>query len=217
MADHEPLRIEWQIATPWCPPALGMHLDGLLAWATIREAGREVCEVTADDSLLANLPFAKSESESGWVWKASLVEPHGVRGSERRYMTAKTASQEFAERMNDGRIVGKPLTEIDTVRGPYKNDAFWYTVQDIDSCVAWCIGDPARITELLGQVHNLGKRGRLDHGRIADFKVIEDEDATMRWRRRNMPEPQEGYAPSVGRLRPWYWEGEGATQIWKPL
>lgn len=221
--DALPLRIEWELATPWCPSYHGVHLDGLVAWAMVQEAVTDDTPPPDYDAILADLPFAKYESPNGWVWKASLLRPTAVLGSERRYMTSKTASAEFATRMHDGRIAGKPLTTIDTVRGPYKNDAFWYTIEHVERIVAYCVGDPERIAPLLGQVTHLGKRARLDHGRIAPVdgmlaQIHEDPEALELWRNRNMPEAQNGHhQPVTGRLRPPYWMGEGAQVVWRPL
>lgn len=221
MAEHLPLRIEWKLATPWCPPARGLHLDGLIAWALLQSFEREGCTPENFDEVLHDLPFAKCETGAGWVWKASFVTAEGLHGSERRYITAKTAVLEFAERMHDGRVEGKPLKDIDTMRGPYKNDAFWYTVEHADRCVAYCVGDPERITPLLDEVTHLGKRGRLDHGRIdpqqgMQARIEEDPMALEHWRRRHLPEPLPGYVPVVGRLHPPYWRGEGETAVWRP-
>lgn len=216
-----PLRIEWALATPWCPPPFGLHLDGLLAWAALQEHLASDSMPDTYAPVLADLPFAKHETATGWVWKASLVRPVAVAGSERRYMTAKTATASFATRMQDGRIEGKPLTKIDTVRGPYKNDAFWYTIEHAARCVAYCVGDPERITPLLDRITHLGKRARLDHGRIAPVDgmlahVEEDAAAATKWRDRNMPEPDgDDYLPQFGRLQPPYWAGEGQTMVWR--
>lgn len=227
--DALPLRIEWRIATPWCPPPMGLHLDGLIGHALVQEAEANGREFLTYDALLAELPFERHEAAAGWCWKASLVRPSAVHGSERRYMTSKTAGLGLAERMVDGGISGRALKSIDTVRGPFKNDAFWYTVEHVPACHAWCVGDPERIASLLDRITHLGKRSRLDHGRIAlrdrsdaqegglDFDIIEDADALVHWQERVMPEPLEGYAPVVSRLQPPYWKGEGVTQAWRPL
>lgn len=221
MSDMQPLRIEWRLATPWCPPARGFHLDGLIALAMIEQATDDGVPHDAHAALLDELPFARHETPSGWVWKASMIRADGVHGSERRYMTTKTAVEEFGLRMANGSILGKPLATIDTVRGPYKQDAFWYTVEHADRCVAYAIGDPERLVPLLERVTHLGKRSRLDHGRIAPVDglmatVTTDDAALDRWALRNMPEQVNGHVPVVGRLRPPYWRGEAETMVWRP-
>lgn len=213
-----PLRIDWTLVTPWCPPALGLHLDGLIGFAMLEEAEAKNRSFTSYDELLAELPFARHESLAGWCWKASLVRPAAVLGSERRYSTAKTSTAALAARTANGQIVGRPLTAIDTVRGPFKNDEIWYTLEHVEQCSAWCVGDPDRIVSLLDYITHLGKRGRLDHGRIDmdQTHVVEDATALTRWQERQMPEPLHGYVPIVGRLQPPYWQGEGAGIVWRP-
>lgn len=227
--DALPLRIEWKIATPWCPPAFGLHLDGLIGYAAVQEAELEGREFTSYDELLDTLPFERHDANGNWCWKASLVNPVAVHGSERVYMTAKTASYSMAASMVDGQITGRPIKSIDTVRGAFKNDAFWYTIEHIDALQAWCVGDPERITELLAWVTHVGKRARLDHGRVAlreqtdadegglDFSVVEDPLALDHWKHRCMPEAVAGYVPVQSRLRPPYWQGEGAVVCWRPM
>ena len=226
--DAIPLRIDWAIATPWCPPAMGLHLDGLIGYAVVQEAERDGREFSSHDELLTDLPFAKHEVDGDWCWKASLLAPVNVLGSERIYMTAKTASQSMAEAMVDGKITGRKIKSIDTVRGLFKNDAFWYTIEHVDKIQAWCVGDPERITELLSLITHIGKRARLDHGRIAmrdqseddegglAFDVVEDAQALELWKRRYVPMAVEGYVPVQARVRPPYWQGEGARVCWRP-
>ncbi len=217
MPDQRPLRITWKLATSWCRPARGLHLDGLLAWALVQEALHAGRVFETFEEIICTLPLEKHTVGADWCWKASLIMPTGLRGVEMRYMTAKTNLADFAEKMTDGSILGKPLTTIDTVRGAYKLDAFWYSTEHADGCEAWCVGDPERITALLDHVHHLGKRGRLDHGRIELWSVDEDAAAAEKWRLRAMPEPEDGFIPAVGRLQPPYWKGEGTRPIWMPI
>lgn len=218
-----PLRLEWELATPWCPPAQGLHLDGLIGWAAVQQAMLDGVMPDHYDDILAGLPLGRHEESAGWVWQASFVKPTKVLGSQRQYMTSKTATHDFAERMHSGGIVEKPLTTVDTVRGPYKNDAFFYTVEHVHRLVAYCIGDPERIAPLLDHVTHLGKRARLDHGRVLPdangmlVKIEEDAEAHNQWQNRHMPSPFNGHVPITGRLRPPYWQGEGMTMVWRPL
>lgn len=224
-----PLRIEWRLDTPWCPPSQGLHFDGLIGFALKQEAEEQGREFSDFQELLVDLPFAKHDTPSGWVWKASLVRPTHVRGTERRYMTAKTASQELARRTVEGGILGRPLSKVDTVRGAFKNDAFWYTLEHTVALQAYCVGDPERLLPLLDRITHVGKRTRMDHGRVAlkerndsqeaglDFLVEEDPAALEKWKHRAMPEPMEGYVPFASRLLPPYWAGEGQQLCWRPM
>lgn len=212
-----PLRVEFPLATPWVPPEVALHLDGLIAWALVQDVERRTGKaVTNFDAVLADLPFGKFETEDGWVWQASMVRAHGVRGSERRYMTAKTASESLSVAIGAGKILGRPLTAIDTVRGEFKNDAFWYSAQTAERCIGYCIGDPERIAPLLGYITHIGAQRKLDHGRVAGDPILEeDEAATTEWQRRYMPVPSTGLVAAEGRLRPPYWLGP-FSMVWRP-
>lgn len=211
-----PLRVQFSLTTPWCPTQQGLHLDGLIAWAMTQEADHHGRTYTHEE-ILADLPFAQYQGEFGTVWQASMVLPAEVLGSERRYMTSKTAERALMERSLAGQIEGRPINKVDTVRGPFKNDALWYTIQDVPRCDAWCVGDPDRIAGLLDYITHLGRRGRLDHGRVEHVEMHEDAEALERWKLRYMPEPVVGYAPVIARLTPPYWMGEGTTTVWRPI
>lgn len=223
-----PLRIEWRLATPWCPPNLGLHLDGLIGFAMKEEAEAQDRTIVDFAELLSHLPFEKHVTASGWVWKASYVRPVQVLGTERRYLTAKTEAQGLAERMVDGQILGRSLSKIDRVRGLFLNNALWYNTEHVPSLVAWCVGDPDRLLSLLDRITHIGKRGRIDHGRVAtrartdeaeaglDYSVEEDEAAFDKWKLRVMPEPVDGYIPVAARLNPPYWAGENQQMVWRP-
>jgi len=211
-----PLRVEFHLVTPWCPTQQGLHLDGLIAWAMTQEADHAGRAYTHEE-ILADLPFEKYAGEFGSVWTASLVLPAQVHGAERRYLTSKTAGAELMQRSLAGQIEGRPVNNVDTVRGVFKNDALWYTLQDVSLCIAWCVGDPDRIAGLTDYITHLGRRGRLDHGRIDHIALHEDPEAGERWKLRYMPEPVAGYAPVQARLTPPYWMGEGQTTVWRPI
>jgi len=211
-----PLRVGFSLTTPWCPTQQGLHLDGLIAWAMTQEAEHEKRPYTHEE-ILQDLPFERYVGEFGTVWKASLVLPTEILGSERRYLTSKTAGADLMQRSLAGQIEGRPINQVDTVRGVHKNDALWYTIQDAPRCEAYCVGDPDRIAGLLDYITHLGRRGRLDHGRVEHIELAEDPDALERWKLRNMPEPVEGYATVVARLSPPYWMGEGTTTVWRPI
>ena len=234
-----PLRISWRLATPWVPPAFGLHFDGLLAWAAVQEAlATKATEATEADfaAVLASLPLAKHETPDGTCWKASLVRPVKILGSERRYMTAKTPvafigeyegrvkaslrERDLPDKMRGGAIV-------DTVRGFYKAAAFYVPLQHAAVLEAYCIGDPARISELLDRVKSIGAKGRIGFGTVAevtdaeggiapDFSVDEDQAALKRWRYRVLPEARRGLHPGAGAAYPPYWDGVGAQLAYRP-
>lgn len=211
-----PLRIEFALQTPWCPPHQGLHLDGLIAWALVQIAQGQG-EPVEYQAILDALPFERHTTPLGWVWKASLLRPTRTLARERRYMTARTAVDDMAERMRSGEIQGRAVTRIDTQRGLFKNEANWYTVEHVERVVGWCIADPDQIAQALDVITHIGRLSRLDHGRVGPDVVLEEDPlALTRWAERHMPEPGDGLVPVHGRLHPPYWMGEETTHVWRP-
>lgn len=231
-AGHVPLRIQWELATPWHPPALGLHLDGLLAHAVVQ---RKMADLDATDEsqakltfadLIRDLPLSRFETDGGtqgdrWVWMASLLQGDVV-GSERRYMTTKTPVQSIADLTAEGLLSKKGGSKVDTVRGPYKAGSMHITLQHVKTLTAWCVGDPDQIADLLGDIHALGGKTRLGHGRILEkagqlFTMDEDAEAFEHWKRRLMPIEMPGYASVIAPLRSPYWARDTAVPAWAPV
>lgn len=221
----EPLRIQWQFATPWVPPNGGIHFDGLLGFATVRDAACRTAGVCTEgmdyDTLLSDLPLERYESEHGSCWKASKLQVLGYAQQERRYLTAKTPVEAMARDIGRSIVSEKGRSKIDTERGPFKNTAMFYTLELAAGAEAWCVGDADAISELLERIDSLGAKGRLGHGSLrpyADgrlFKIERDERALENWKRRHAPERfYDDMIPTVGALRPPYWRPDG--YCWTP-
>jgi CRISPR type IV-associated protein Csf3 len=226
----EPLRVECRLAGPWSPPAHGVHLDGRIARAVVREALRtdRVPESAAESdgreyaNLIADLPFEKYESENGWCWKASKFELIGYLGQERRYLSAKTPVTAMARAIGDGIVEAKGGAVIDTQRGIGKNSSLFYTLEHGDELHAWCIADRDALESLLVEVTSIGIKTRLGHGALMPyedgklFKVVPDEAARTKWQNRNLPDKlQENMFPGVGALRSPYWKEK--VYCWMPM
>lgn len=221
----QPLRIEFLLAGPWCPPHGGVHLDGLVAWAVkeeaLRNSGNAIRADTDYADIIADLPFEKYETENGWCWKASKLEVVGYQGQERRYLTAKTPVLDMALAIGDRVVEEKGGSIIDTVRGLGKNAALYYTLEHAKGVQAFCIGDPDALSELLQEIDAIGMKTRLGHGRLRPyedgklFRITEDPAAHENWKRRNAPERlSDNMIPAVGSLVPPYWKGMG--YCWTP-
>ena len=221
----EPLRIEWQFATPWAPPHGGVHLDGLLAFARVREAASRAhaggCDGIEYDDLLADLPLEMYQSANGACWKASKLEVIGFAQQERRYLTAKTPVESMVRDIGRGLVSEKGTTVIDTKRCAFKNAAMFYTLELARGAQAWCVGDADAIAELLQRVEWLGTKGRLGHGALLPyedgrlFKLERDDGALENWKRRNAPEQfLPDMIPTAGAIRPPYWRANG--YCWAP-
>jgi CRISPR type IV-associated protein Csf3 len=215
-----PLRVEWTLTGPWCPPDYAIHLDGLVAWAVVaRKLAAGVSDETAFDEMQADLPFERE----GEVWKASILRPRRILHAERRLMTCRTPELLLSDLSENGKLEGRKLTKIDTVRGPLKNAAFYSTAQTVDGLVAWCVADPDALADLLGDIRSIGRRRRLGFGQIAvdGLSIVEDVNAHTLWKRRNLParpkDTGDQYVEVINRLTPPYWRADGRQVVWTPL
>jgi CRISPR type IV-associated protein Csf3 len=222
----EPLRIEFKLVSEWCPPSLGVHLDGLVAHTVVREAIRteglhEQANSPVYAELISDLPFEKYESENGWCWKASKLQVVGYRCQERRYLTAKTPVDEMATAIGDGIVDSAGGSVIDTQRGIAKNSSMFYTVEYAKGLTAWCIGDKDALEYLLQEIDAIGVKTRLGHGLLAPFedgrlfRVTNDDDAIEKWKARNSPERlQQSMFPGIGAIHTPYWRNK--EYCWMP-
>jgi CRISPR type IV-associated protein Csf3 len=223
----EPLRIECRLATPWFPPAFGLHLDGLLAWSLVNDTKSAGVELIDYQAIISDLPLERHllASQAGHgdaVWCASQFVPVGWLGQERRYLTAKTSGEDMAHWIGRHVVDTKGGSTIDTVRGIAKNAQAYYTVEHVRGLRAWCIGDLDAITDLLSRVRAVGVKTRIGLGTLLPYRdgslweVRPDEQASQFWRRRSSPERLiDDSFRAIGSWRSPYWKG--TEPIWRPM
>ena len=144
-----------------------------------------------------------------------------------RYWTRKTDALDLSRRIEAGQIQGRykfPLKpyayKIDTVRGLFKQHFKFYPVRQITKAVAWCMGDPDELGNLLdpssGLVTALGAKARMGHGRISSFVITPDERACEMWKRRVLPWEVEGAVPVRMAVHPPYWDVANIADAFAP-
>jgi CRISPR type IV-associated protein Csf3 len=235
----QPLRIEFQLCTPWSPPAYGVHFDGLLALQVVQASLRAAPPSSIPDlslqperqgepkqgvdyaELISDLPLQKYESESGWCWKASKLKAVNYLGQERRYLTAKTPVFDMARKIVDGVVDSKGGSVIDTQRGIGKNSSLYYTLEHVAELHAWCVGDKDGIEYYLSKLRAIGVKTRLGHGSLSEFddgklfRIVEDDEALTKWQYRNLPDRlSESMYPGIGTTHPPYWKDK--SYCWLP-
>lgn len=223
----EPLRIECRLATPWHPPAFGLHLDGLLAWSLVQDAKAARADLVDYEAIISDLPLerhllATHPGGGHSVWCASQFVPVGWLGQERRYMTAKTSVEDMSHWIGRKVVETKGGSTIDTARGIAKNSQAYYTVEHVRGLRAWCVGDRDAITDLLSRVRAVGVKTRIGLGTLLPYAdgalwdVRADEQASQLWRRRSSPERLiEDSFRAIGSWRAPYWQG--TDPIWRPM
>lgn len=202
----EPVRVVFRLATPMVAPRHPIHLDALLAWSAVEAAG-------GDLNAQEDLPLERFQGEDGeWCWKASRVVPDVVHRTSmpmsRRFMLWDWA-EDLDVRYEGGPKVLKPGT------GPYKAYQMRFDLQQAPHAVAWAVGDPDRIRELLDRVSSLGKLARLGCGEIREVEVLPDP-ARENWKLRTLPVAVEGYRKTMATVRPPYWRRGARRVAWEP-
>lgn len=212
------LQIDCLLATPWCPPAHGLHLDGLLAWSLVNDAVSARLPASDYDSIISDLPLQRHDSG---VWCASMLTPVGWLGQERRYMTAKTPVESLARDIGSGAVDTKGGSGVDTTRGPAKNSQLFITLEHVQGLRAWCIGDQDAVTDLLSRVDSVGVKTRMGFGTLRPFedgslwRIRPSDEALERWKRRNsLVQLAPDSFQAVGSWKPPYWRG--TEIVWRP-
>jgi len=209
----KPLRVEFRLVRPMRYPESPIHLDALLAWCAVREA-----EDAGDPDPLAaqeRLPLAEDDGEGGRVWCASHLIWQATAPPRQMVITKRFEPEEYARRRGNVFVGGPNIWTQGS--GPYKAFVIHHPVIVVDSVSAYCIGDPARIAELLARIQSIGKLRRIGQGMVSGLTVIPDDRAATAWRVRVMPRPVEGYAQSMATTRPPYWRREACQAAWVPI
>lgn len=214
-----PLRIECKLSTPWAPPAIALHLDGLIAWSLVEAARATRADEPDYASIIADLPFQRHESG---VWCASVFSVVNYHGQERRYLTAKTPIEHMASMIQKGFIEEGGPSTFDTVRGPLKAGQGYFNLEHAEGLRAWCIGDPDLILDALARVTAVGIKTRSGFGTLLPYaegelwRVEEDPQAEDLWKHRCAPvQLTEDMMQGTGAFQPPYWRATGT--VWRPL
>lgn len=219
-----PLKIEFHLGSPVVVDSeYPTHLDGLLAWARVKEA-----EERGDaNPWLAgeDLPLERAGSGDDWVWQASRLIFEAATPRQIVNMQRKCDPDRFYHDFDQGLWKGargnKPPT-INTVSGQQRAYQYYTSVQWMARVEAWCVGDADRVRTLLGRIEHLGKMGRNGFGQVLKITVTEDESAQERWRLRVLPDDVPGldgveYGVTQHPPRAPYWDKIRRVSLREPV
>lgn len=220
------LQIDCRLAGSWCPPANGLHLDGLLAWAAVQVAMRGETDASATyENFIHDLPLERHEFDGDehdrWIWKASVMHVVGWIGQSRLYLTQKTPATAMLMGVAEGWIDKAGGSIIDTQRNFTKNGAVYTTIEYAHGLRSWCVGDADGVAEYLSEVKAVGVKKRIAQGALLPyedgslFKVTPCDQANTLWMRRNSPVRLiEESTQKSGRWRAPYWSQKSVC--WSP-
>lgn len=219
-----PLKLKWKLATPIVVGAYPLHLDALIAFA-MSEEGKRLDFASWDDDAKLDLPLERAQQGNLECWKASALLPTQPGEHSMRFWTRRSDPYDYANRMKAGQIDVKtkfPLKpygiKFDTVRGTFKQMFKFFAVRQVSDLQAWCVGDMDRIAELLapeaGYITYLGAKSRMGYGRIIDFSIEIDEQASEKWMSRVLPWPAPDCIEVEAAVAPPYWDAKNRTTAW---
>lgn len=213
-ANHEPLRITFTLGSPMVEPEDPIHLDALLAWASVDKA-REAGDTSPLDAQNA-LPLSRIERGDQWCWQASWISCTPVE----RFQPSHTLKvcREHAAMMRRTGILRTSFKVTDTSRGFTKAGLYSCSLLVVNQAIAYCVGNREEIASLLSRLHGLGKRTRAGAGDILGIDVEPDEDAIEYSFQRNLPWPEaEDYVVVEGNVMAPYWDKTTFNSVYRPI
>jgi CRISPR type IV-associated protein Csf3 len=129
----------------------------------------------------------------------------------------RTDVDDMARRVSAGQLSTGRMNKMSLGGGHYRNHLFWYPLFEAKTARAWCIGDPAALADLLGDVQYLGRKRSNGHGRIEEIEIRDAPEAVSLWMHRVMPWEVPGYVPVTAATEPPYWSPETQRSAWQPM
>lgn len=217
-----PLRVTFHLASAVVEGDYPIHLDDLIAWATVDEKlqGARPDDPSLSDAqyeaLIADLPLSKLEGADGQsVWAASQISFDKPEGRGMRMFVRRTDTDTLSQLVGDGQVIRRG-DQINLATGPDKNYLLQIPFITVGTATAWCIGEKVAIERLLARVHYLGKKRSQGFGRVLSVSVDEAPEAAERVWVRHLPWPRDGYHPARVAVRPPYWSPKNEVDAWIP-
>lgn len=152
-----------------------------------------------------------------FVWLASELEVQWIGPATDRFLSRNARTREI---LDDTDIHGG--TTADASRGLSKLARKRIMVRHAERAVAWCVGDLAKVQELLASVSALGAQRHLGFGQVRSCRVSVDKEAKEKAWQRPVPgehadDPYRGKRfLAAGRSTPPYWDRDLSQQAWWP-
>lgn len=228
MSNHQPLKITFELATPMAEESYPIHLDSIIAFCKVQQDKQLLAQFKSEEDFysqsLQNLPLTKDESG---VWQASKlflkVRGTSLGTNRKHFFVRRTEIEEIAmrrewpERNQESFFTSKfKASLVDTSRKMTKNHLVFYPIRDVETAVAYCIGDKAAIEELLTHLNGVGKYVNRGHGKIVSINVEVNNQANDLWKLRAMPYQIEGYEPIEMAITPPYFDKTNRVIGWIP-
>ena len=152
--------------TPWSP-----SLDGIMAWAAMRERLGRDFGTNLDLTAVEGLPLAVERHGGEWWYACGAPRPSEVLGQRDKHFHRRFNAID-AERWTSAK-------RIETAMGPHKNMRKAHFITTCASLSWACIGEPEEVLRLVEQVHNVGSGHTRGLGAVAGWRVTEGFDGPL--------------------------------------
>lgn len=205
------LKVTINLSTPMVEPGDLFHLDALLGALRVNEARAELGDGINPRDHHYDLPLEQYRSPSGQsVFKASAFRMRKLIATQNWMQTSRISITEAARHRSEGLLLLR-AAKPNPAGGPFKNSLYHLPLA-WSSLTAYCVGDKARIADLLSECRQIGGRRGVGCGRVAGFAVEVVPEAECEWSWRAMPGDTDEstlcgeYALAMSSLKSPYWD-----------
>lgn len=198
-------------------PSMPIHFDSLIAAAAVKEYTENGGGTVEDyDQIIGHLPLEKYEEGGEWVWMSSVIRWSSF-GKYMKSMTQSMDQYKLTRLRNEG-VVKYGAKSLNTASGSLKSSISLLPSAAYSTGEVFCVGDKARIEELLSYVSHIGKKHQRGCGVVLSYTVSEVEENNL-WLDRNIPLALKSVALADHKLcsnigvRPPYWINKNKHRI----
>jgi CRISPR type IV-associated protein Csf3 len=214
--DYVPLRIEIRLSNMFIS-TMPVHLDDLLAASAVKQARIQLCksELESEDyaSIIDNLPIQKHWAGDEWVYKASILNYTSMQGKFMRPYSRRINATEFAVRRDEG-VLAVKANNLNLLSGPLKSAIGYMPTASYVVATAYCVGNANRVSALLSNLSNIGKKHSRGQGVVLSINVTETEEDDNSWKKRFLPlsmidikQKEHAVVANIG-IKPPYWKND---------
>lgn len=215
--DYVPLRIEIRLSNMFIS-TMPVHLDDLLAAAAVKQARMQLCkselELESVDytSIIDSLPIQKHRAGDEWVYKASILNYTSMQGKFMRPYSRRINATDFAVRRAEG-VLAVKANNLNLMSGPLKSAIGYMPTASYVVATAYCVGNASKVSALLSNLSNIGKKHSRGQGVVLSINVTETEDDNS-WKKRFLPlsmidikQKEHAVVANIG-IKPPYWKND---------
>lgn len=210
MSTARTLEIQFGFRSPVARPSFPIHLDAVLLYASAPTPEAEPAARALLDAAIETVGEGDAR-----VYCCSAIEFAEVE-SFTRFNTRRFEVDVLAGDIESGVVSAKASSKADTARGDVKGLLADIPMMWVSGAKAYArVRDMDAFEQLLANVRQIGKFGRLGYGRVSRIEFDPESSAPDEaWMRRVLPFAVEGSAPLRATVSPPYWDRRRAIDAY---